>query len=296
MGFFSSLGGILGGVAGSIISPGLGTVIGAGLGSTVGGGIDSNQANKTTQGYYNSQMNLARQQMQFQQDYAKSVMQWRVEDAKKAGVHPMAALGMSNPSYSPVSLPSIPSSAGIDASFNPMEFGQSLNYAATKAKDRQQQAQMVGLQMRGLELDNEFKQAQIDALKVDTLASSIASDQALSSPASPPVNNLNPVGDPASPFMDKPIIRDGWLLDEKGRKISIIPSDALKGRTEDVLGVEWLPFIGSAYRDAKARMIGHEVNGHWWHGLDKGYLPYPPKRKGGPRVKVSSYYDNSYRY
>lgn len=185
MGFFSSLGGILGGVAGSLIAPGIGTVIGAGLGSTVGGGVDSNKAAKTKQGYYNNQMDLAKQQMQFQQDYVKSVMQWRVEDAKKAGVHPMAALGMSNPGYSPVSLPSIPSSAGTDASLNPMEFGQSLNYAATKAKDRQQQAQMVDLQIRGLELDNEYKQAMINQTKVDTLASSIASNQALGSPAAP---------------------------------------------------------------------------------------------------------------
>lgn len=191
MGFFSSIGSVLGGAIGSVFGP-VGTVIGAGLGNAGGGAIEANRANKTAQGYYNQQMDFAREQMQFQQDYAKNVAQWRVEDAKKAGLHPMAALGISSPNYSPVSAPSAPSySAGSD--IDPMEFGQSLNYAATKAKESKTQETMVGLQIRGLELDNEMKQAQIDQMKVDTLASSIASNQALRSPAAPSVNATSPV-------------------------------------------------------------------------------------------------------
>lgn len=195
MGLFSSIGGILGGIGGAILAPftgGASIPIGAGLGSAIGGAADSNKANKTAQGYYNQQMDFAKEQFQFQQDYAKNVAQWRVEDAKKAGLHPMAALGISSPSYSPVSAPSSPSySTGTD--IDPMEFGQSLNYAATKAKESKTQETMVGLQIRGLELDNEMKQAQIDQMKVDTLASSIASNQALRSPAAPSVNATSPV-------------------------------------------------------------------------------------------------------
>lgn len=190
MGFFSSLGGIIGGVAGNIIAPGVGTLVGAGLGSTLGGGIDSHRANSSASGYYNSQMAFAQQQAQFNQDYVKNAMQWRVEDAKKAGVHPMAALGFSSPSYSAVSAPSAPGYA-VGNSIDPMEFGQSLNYAATKGKDKQQQADMINLQVEGLMLDNEYKRAQIDQLKVDTLASSIASDQALASPGSPTLHPEN---------------------------------------------------------------------------------------------------------
>lgn len=38
-----------------------------------------------------------------QEKYAKNSIQWRVEDAKKAGIHPLAALGAAGASYTPVS-------------------------------------------------------------------------------------------------------------------------------------------------------------------------------------------------
>lgn len=278
MGLFSSIG--------SFFSPVLG-----GLGSSIGGIVDDalgmssqNKANAQKQANYNQQMGLAFRQQQFNEDYAKNMMQWRVEDAQKAGVHPMAALGLSSPSLGSVTMPS------DIATYNPVDMGQSTNYAATKAKDRKQQATMVGLQMRGMELDNEYKQAQIDALKVDTLASSIASNQALESPALPPLhdNRLIPgQGDAPppsgsnSPFLDKPIVRDGWLLDENGHKVGIIPSDAAAQRFEDKLILEWVPFAGSAVRSFRGKFLGQKVNGHWWHGEDKGFLPYPPKKEKG---------------
>lgn len=42
------------------------------------------------------------QNMQFQRDLGKSAIQWRVKDAKEAGIHPLYALG-TTPSFSPVS-------------------------------------------------------------------------------------------------------------------------------------------------------------------------------------------------
>jgi len=54
-----------------------------------------------------------------QKEFAQSGIQWKVEDAKKAGIHPLAALGAQTTSYAPVSVggPSIASglaSAGQD--------------------------------------------------------------------------------------------------------------------------------------------------------------------------------------
>lgn len=205
--------------------------------------------------------------------------------------------------FSPVSGASYSGSSPTDYSWVG-DLGQNLDYAATKGKTNTQQAQAFALaqksgevQIEGQELDNEFKRLQIMEL---------VSRLTQTGPAAPEVNSRSPLNTPQDPFSsprpdgpftDKPIVRDGWLLDEKGRKISVIPSEAMKGRTEDVLGVEWFPFISSAYRDAKGRMLGHEINGHWWHGLDKGYLPYPPKASSrSSRVKVSDYYSRSYRY
>lgn len=56
------------------------------------GGLISNRANRRA----------ANDQMQMQKDFAKHGVRWRVEDAKAAGIHPLAALGMQGMSPSPV--------------------------------------------------------------------------------------------------------------------------------------------------------------------------------------------------
>lgn len=194
MGLFSSIGGILGGIGGAVLGGpvlggSLGAVIGSGLGGSVGGAVDANKANKSAQGYYNEQMSFAQQQAQFQQDYARNAIQWRIEDAKKAGIHPLAALGVSNPSYSPVSAPSAPSYADSSSFDTGSEFGQNLNRASFQAKTQEQQIQSarlgmesIELQNRGLSLDNEFKM-----LQIQQLASQLQNAEVSSAPA-PKVN------------------------------------------------------------------------------------------------------------
>lgn len=46
----------------------------------------------------------AQQQAHFQEEFAKKGIRWRVRDAIKAGIHPLAALGANTISYSPVSV------------------------------------------------------------------------------------------------------------------------------------------------------------------------------------------------
>lgn len=153
-----------------------------GVGSIVGGLLGKSSSDKAT----DTNAALSHEQLEFQKDYVKNRLQWQVDDAKKAGLHPMVAANISPTSFSPVSTnvasPTDYSWVG--------DVGQNLGYAATKAKDRIQQGQMFNLTKRGLELDNEYKQAQIDQLKVDTLASSIAANQAFRSPAAPSVHSL----------------------------------------------------------------------------------------------------------
>ena len=74
---------------------GLGSAIGGAIAgaipSTIGKIIDYN-AKKKQQGIQRSQFD---QQMQAQEQFARHALQWKVEDAKKAGIHPLAALGAS---------------------------------------------------------------------------------------------------------------------------------------------------------------------------------------------------------
>lgn len=280
MGLFSSIGGILGGVVGSVFGPG-GSVIGSGLGGAIGGAVDSNKANKTAQGYFNEQMDFSKQQAQFQQDYAKHVMEWRVEDAKNAGVHPMAALGVSNPSYSPVSAPSAPSVYDSGQFDTGSTFGQSLNRASMQAKTMEQQQQAaqlgfrtIGLQNKGLELDNQFK-----ALQIAQLASELQRNAASSAPA-PKVNNQTPEGLPEAPkkegYVGEPEIQFNPTADDPnvftmnaGNDVTALWED------KDIAGIiplDLWPIIKANAIDYAARLRGKIVNGMVYHNARGGWV------------------------
>jgi hypothetical protein len=70
----------------------LGSLIAAG-GNLIGGIIGGNQ-----------QAKMAKQNIKLQKDFAQQGIQWKVEDAKKAGIHPLYALGAQTTSFSPVSI------------------------------------------------------------------------------------------------------------------------------------------------------------------------------------------------
>ncbi len=169
MGFFSSIGNAIGGIVG-------------GVGSAIGGILGANSQKDAN----SANLDFARQQFEYQKELHKNQLQWRVEDAKKAGLHPMAALGLQSSSFSPVSS----NMQANDYSWIG-DLGQSAGYAAMKGKDKEQQSQAQGLLMRqgelqadnlnlqneGLKLDNEFRRFQLQQAVVG------ATNQALSSPA-----------------------------------------------------------------------------------------------------------------
>lgn len=66
----------------------------------------------------------ANDQMGMQTTFAKKGIQWRVEDAEKAGIHPLYALGAQTPTYTPVSTPDY---AAVGS-----QLGQNLDTAISK--------------------------------------------------------------------------------------------------------------------------------------------------------------------
>lgn len=281
MGLGSFLKKTVGTIGGGIVGGLLGGPVGAIAGASIGNAYDSSKATDKQNALAQSQYD---QNVALQKEFAQNSMQWRVDDAKKAGLHPMAALGIQGSSFTPLQTIGYAQDNSASNLMNAIsDMGQSVNYASTKAKDNQQQQvavrlaqEGVELQNEGLRLDNEYKRWQLlQAMETGT-------SQALRSPSAPPTAENNLIsGQGDSPFMDKPIVQDGWLLDEKGRKVGIIPSEDLADRTEDKFIIEWLPWGASALRAAKAKFLGQEVAGHWWHGNEKGFLPYPPKKTKG---------------
>jgi len=109
--------------------------------------------------------NNARQE-QLQRDFAQQGIQWKVEDAKKAGLHPLFALGAQTHSYAPQSI----GSASPDFSLL-AQSGQSIGRAIDATRPALDkiggfQNAIMSTQLEGLQLDNDIKRA--------TLASQIA--------------------------------------------------------------------------------------------------------------------------
>lgn len=319
MGFFSSIGDFIGGVAGGIgdavggVVDWVGDVGGDALGlvGDVAGGLmgmnSSNKATSTNSAYNNANLALAQASLDFQKQYARNRLQWAKEDAQKAGFHPMVAAGLAPTSFSPV-----------QASFTPAEAqnfdwvgkaGQSLSYAASKAKTNKQQAEMWNYtlgsaqqQLRSLQLDNTLKELEIASMGARL-------KQQAGGPAAPDLNGgRNLVGGQG----DSPVLGDAFVVrhirdndydinfskdyqGELGDEVGQLYNMVRKGTREN--GAVWTdPKTGVAY-------VFNRSSG-WWNRLD-ALSPEEAERLLGGRhdsafghmpLSSSHRMRNSYRY
>lgn len=143
-----------------------------GAAAAIGGGILQNRANKKANQAAEA---AAQRQYEQQKEFAQSGIQWKVQDAEKAGIHPLFALGANTVSYSPQSVGSTPNSFDFVG-----QAGQNIGRAIDSTRSTPAQAlalEGTRIQIEGLQLDNELKRAQ--------LASSIATARQTSVPGIP---------------------------------------------------------------------------------------------------------------
>lgn len=223
----------------------IGPLISAGA-SLLGGLLGKSSADKARQ---QAEAHSLRQEA-MQREFAQNGIQWKVEDAKKAGIHPIYALGGSTASYAPVSqaftadtsLPNALASAGQDV-------GRAI-HATRTAKDRNGavDATVHGLQLEGLKLDNDLKRAEIASK-----AARLRADQ-VGPPHPTTGDDYNTPGQANSGVKPKPLevapgasnrphqesgsITDiGWARTATGW--AMVPSKDVKERIEDVAPYEW---------------------------------------------------------
>lgn len=104
-----------------------------------------------------------------QREFAQNSVRWRVEDAKQAGIAPLAALGMQGSSYQPVGLPQVePDTQAGDMA---RSLGQNISRAisATRTAEEREQAQLnlayQRTQLQGAEIDNAIRLHQLQSLR-----------------------------------------------------------------------------------------------------------------------------------
>lgn len=279
-------------------------LIGAGISagaSLLGGWLNNKSDKEAGQNNAKLQMQMANKNIALQKEFAKSGIQWKVHDAKKAGVHPLYALGAQTTSFSPVSVGSPYSSSG---SFGNAlaSAGQDIGRAvqSTQSTLTQHQMQYNALQLENMRLQNEALQTQIDGSKLATLR------QVGSSPGIPsaeerfliPGQNSSGVvttkpfeltaTNPGSPHMEPAAISDVGLGLTASGGYTPVPSAVMKQRIED-------DFIGELMWNFRNR-VGPAL------GLNKTLPPidagegkiwaydplqdaYVPKKKGPALIK-----------
>lgn len=160
--------------------------IAAAAGKAVDQGIDlyKNHSAISHADYWNNQ-NIA-----LQKEFAQNSIRWRVEDAKRAGVHPMAALGISPASFSPVS-----SSLSYPASTSYLsDMGQNIDRAIQAGKDQEGQQKAEGFADSINALTLEKMGLENDILRQE-LASKKAVMRTVPAKPAPAINISKPFGD-----------------------------------------------------------------------------------------------------
>jgi len=138
--------------------PGFGAVV-AGGSSLLSGILGRKAQNKA-----NAQsLELARQNIQLQRDFAQHGIRWKVDDAKAAGIHPLYALGANTHSFSPVSAGMTPEDGLAQGMAN---MGQNLGSAIerTRTANERHESKIRELQVERGELENTLLRSQINAL------------------------------------------------------------------------------------------------------------------------------------
>lgn len=159
------------------------------VGSTIGGMFGQQGAKQQSE----ATLKANRENIAHQKEFAQQGLQWKVADARRAGIHPLAALGAQTHSFSPSSV------------------GDTAPGAATA-----QMGQDIGRAVRASSslIDRQVNDLQIESLQQDVAHKKLLNQQLLST-----IAKQNMVGPPI------PTAHDGLMIPGQGNAIKVNPSE-----------------------------------------------------------------------
>lgn len=206
----------------------IGSMISAGA-NLISGFLGSSAASKAQA----QNAEIARRNMDNQIDFAQRGIRWKVEDAKKAGIHPIYALGAPTTSFSPVNFSATADNSWANAA---SAMGQDISRAvnATRTAPERVDAYTRTAQQLSLEkgaLENQLLASQIKRLEAQT---------------NPPMPNIGP-GAFVVPEKSKAEERQPLMLG--GQRIKTDPGTSPGNAWEDQLGDDVFSpgFLPNAY-------------------------------------------------
>lgn len=179
----------------------------------------------------------------YQREYAQNAIQWRVADAKKAGLHPLAALGAAGASYTPTSL-SGGSDSGWGDTYSAMgqDIGRAIASKQTDTERRLSALQLMSLEkdIQGKELDNQMRASQLAKMTSPSvpppapgpkysIPGQSSSDLVLEKPAERTRNA------PGNRSQEAGSVTSYGFADTPNGGLQIVPSKDMKERIEDQL-------------------------------------------------------------
>lgn len=204
----------------------LGDIISGGA-KLIGGFLDRDAAKDANA----QKIQLAQMEYDRQKEFAQQGVRWKVNDALRAGVHPLFALGASTSSYSPQAIGVEKESIGSALADMGQDVGRAVT-ATMSPKEKVATAARETIMLEGMQLDNDIKRA--------TLASSL---QKLNAPG----NAQSPV-----PEADKPEERPQIYIG--GKRVATDPGSTNAEEAEKRWGDIAQEIIGAinAWNDYKA--------------------------------------------
>lgn len=144
--FAKSMAGSIGFAGGAALGGPIGAAIGGGIGGKIEGDYRNKKQFERDKYWYDQQTNT-------QKEFAQKGIQWKVKDAKAAGIHPLAALGAQTYNASPAQIGGTPL---VNEGGSMASMGQDIG-RAIMSQQTSHQRKMMDLQLKNAQMDTEMK-------------------------------------------------------------------------------------------------------------------------------------------
>lgn len=228
----------------------------------------------------NTQKDINNENAALSREYAQTGIQWRVQDAKSAGIHPLAAMG--------IPLQSAPTlSAGshdYGSSFASM--GQNLGRAANAVATRGEKQKADALSALALEragLENELLRSQISSVnKANNPPLPSVSTKSSGGSVIPGQGNGNfrivpndiTASEPGRLGKDAGIVNSYQFSNNNDGSVSVLPSADSKQLMEDMGPLPWAWYARTALKRPPAPSWSPGPGKKWvWNPADLTYYP-----------------------
>lgn len=225
----------------------------------------------------------ANRERAMQETFAKQGLRWKMEDARAAGIHPLAALGASGASYSPISVGDTGGGTAL------ADLGQNIQRAAhaTRTSDERKAATLATVaaekQIEGLDLDNRIKASEL--ARMNQTGPAFPGGQSFI----PGQGNSNLISQkpleriasaPGAAHSEAGAVNDvGWAKTPTG--LVPIPSSDFKQRAEDMMVPELMHSIRNNLMPNFGGGSAPPLPGDWeWNPLKQEYQPADYKTEG----------------